>query len=104
MRVLKWRVPVDSQWHPVGSGPVAHVGLEPLPWGGPAGFVTVWTIEPEGFTVAAAQVFTTGQPLSADVEHLGSAIDDLGNPAGRRGLVWHVFRSATQGLVGPHPV
>jgi len=82
-RILKWDIPVDDRDHPIGAGPVAHVGCQ----GGNAGLVTVWTDETDAPATAApasARVYGTGQPLPDGDEAAESVI------AGP--FVWHVLR------------
>ena len=81
IRVLKWNVPVDDEWHPIGSGPVVHVDAF-NPWE-----VFIWTLQENESQTRAARVYGTGQPLPENVEHLGSASANGG------ALIWHVFGS-----------
>lgn len=82
MIVLKWRVPVDDDTHPIGAGRVLLVGSQ-----GEHGTVCVWTLERNAVAVPSVQVIAvgTGQKLPArgNWEHIGSA------QAGP--FVWHVF-------------
>jgi hypothetical protein len=97
-RVLKWRVPADDHWHPVGSGQVVLVDVQPRQVG-PLGTTTVWTLETTDSgdpSVVAARIFGTGQEVPDDVEHVGSCIDGP--------LVWHVFRSDQEPPARPRPV
>lgn len=79
-RILKWTIPVDDRDHPIGAGPVVHVGCQ----GGNAYTVAVWTDETGDPALTSARVYGTGQPLPAHDEAIGSAI------AGP--FVWHVLR------------
>lgn len=81
--VLKWTVPVDDEWHPIGSGPVALVAAQHGPRA-----VQVWTIEGRVNDVhfRSAKVIGTGQAIPESTEHIGSTV------AGE--FVWHVFASA----------
>ena len=81
-RVLKWDVPVDDRDHPIGSGPVVHVGCQH----GPA-VVQVWTDEPDSESVRyrSARVYGTGHEVPLGDSHIGSVIEGP--------LVWHVFAS-----------
>ena len=81
MRVLKWTVPVDDQWHPIGAGDVVHVACQ---MDGPFS-VQVWTLEADNLEMRSACVFGTGQPLPDRVTHLGTALANQG------ALVWHLF-------------
>lgn len=74
--ILKWNVPIDDRWHPIGSGKVAHVGVQEG--------VMVWTIEEDPYNVVyrAARVFATGQPFERG-HHVGTALDGP--------FVWHVI-------------
>ena len=102
-RVLKWTVPVDDQWHPIGGGEVALVAVQGRPevtprgMSGTVGVVTVWTVETfvegwekrqlGGAPTRGARVYGTGHdvPDSPEVPttHLGSCQDGP--------LVWHLF-------------
>lgn len=80
-RVLKWSVPVDSQPHPIGAGPVLHVACQSA-----VDSVEVWTLEPDEPGTRFAQVFGTGLLLPGSVQkHIGSAVTAGG------ALIWHVF-------------
>lgn len=80
-RALRWSVPVDDQWHQIGSGQVLHVDARSN------GTVEVWTLEGSAPSVArTVRVYGTGQSIAeADTEHIGTAL----TPGGA--LVWHVF-------------
>lgn len=99
-RILKWTVPIDDQWHEVGTGPVALVAkwksnADYMSLEGP--FALVWTIEPaeddpmEAYarelnsvrSVRRARVYGTGQDWPSVCDHLGSYVDGP--------LVWHVI-------------
>jgi hypothetical protein len=88
--VLKWHVPVDDHWHPIGPGPV--VLTEMLQSDNHV--VCVWTVEENAdlnsMQARPAKVYGTGQEVPADCAHLGTCRD------GR--FVWHVF-GATQRTV-----
>lgn len=79
-RVLKWAVPVDDHDHPIGSGPVLHVGMQ-------GSVVMVWTDEhdSERPIPRSARVYGTGQEVPKDDFGVGSVIDGS--------FVWHVFVS-----------
>lgn len=79
MRVLKWRVPVDNNWHPIGSGPVVFVDCQ----NNYGETVYVWTEETSEPDLRPARAFATGQPVAQNVTHLGSA--QCGS------FVWHVY-------------
>ena len=81
MKVLKWAVPVDDEFHPIGWGPVARVAASSI------GLVHVWTIEADAVDAPdrPARVYGTGHMVPDDMQHLGSAGDDI--------FVWHVFGS-----------
>ena len=84
VRVLKFNVPVDNQWHPVGGGPVLHVGCQD------AVVVAVWTLEDGSADHSrTVRVFGTGYPLPNGVEHVGTAVAVGGR------LVWHLFATST---------
>lgn len=80
-RILKWDVPVDDRWHPVGGGPVVHVACQYGP-----GSVQVWTIEHNEALLSpgAARVYGTGHVIPSGTHPIGSAVTD-------HGLVWHVL-------------
>lgn len=83
-QILKWNVPVDDQFHPIGAGPVRHVACQHEP-----NTVQVWTEETStSCIVRGARVYATGQPIPADIEHVGSA---LAGP-----LAWHVYATPTK--------
>lgn len=86
-RVLKWDVPVDDRWHPVGAGPVVHVACQFS-----EKVVQVWTDESDTFytPVKAARVYGTGQPLPDNVTVEGTAVVAGGE------LVWHLIREARE--------
>lgn len=82
--VLKWDVPVDDRFHPIGAGPVLHTACQY----GIAQVVQVWTEEtsrtPE---LRGAVVIGTGQELVEGTHHVGSVLASGGR------LVWHVYVS-----------
>lgn len=84
MRVLKWEVPVDEEFHLVGSGQVVHVACQADP-----GTVAVWTCESEEEgrlrVSRAVRAYPTGRPVPPLLEHLGTAL------AADGALVWHLF-------------
>jgi hypothetical protein len=87
-RVLRWEVPVDDAWQPIGNGRVLHVACRP----DADDVVHVWTLEdgpeiPEGDSLNRyARVFGTGHTLTPDAgNHLGTALTTNGV------LVWHLF-------------
>lgn len=91
-RVLKWPVPLDDQWHDIGTGLPCLVGEQ-----GDATTALVWTIEPTTPVPGAsakpwsARVFGTGDPsIPDDAIHLGSY------QSRELPLVWHVF--AVEGI------
>jgi hypothetical protein len=81
-RVLKWNVPVDDQWHEIGSGPVVLVACQSS-----VDTVQVWTDEPdsENIKMRSVRVYGTGHEVPLFDEHLGSVITAMG------ALVWHAF-------------
>lgn len=86
-RALRWSVPVDDQWHPIGGGQVLHVDARSN------GTVEVWTLETTSTTPLSVprtvRVYGTGHPIAeADTEHIGTALTPDG------ALVWHVFGGA----------
>jgi hypothetical protein len=90
MRVLRWEIPVDDQWHQIGGGRVLHTACRPPS----ATTVHIWTLEPENTAIAPrhACVIGTGHRVPMDAgDHLGTAIthDDA--------LVWHVFEQRPRG-------
>lgn len=103
MRVLKWSVPVDSEPHQIGSGPVMlvacqrHFTLAHQVAGEPP-TVEVWTFENDidvdlGTRGRWVRVFGTGESLPEGTGagyHLGSALMNGG------ALVWHVFEVRQQ--------
>jgi hypothetical protein len=110
-RVLRWDVPVDSEWHNIGAGPVVLVAAREYRER-PGDLVEVWTLEdtaPDGVKFddlrkRSVIVAGTGQPVPFDnVEHLGStevpSFNVISGPTrgtvdrveSMAGLVWHVF-------------
>lgn len=107
-RVLRWDVPVDSQWHDIGAGPVVLVAAR-THRERPGDLVEVWTLEDTPGTSTAdlphraVTVIGTGHPAPNDTRHIGSAIVPamrivpsalMSQPdliVSRAGLVWHVF-------------
>lgn len=89
MKVLKWPVPIDDQWHDIGAGPVALVDVR----ADKEHEACVWTIEDDDkvdldiVPKRKARVFSTGQHVPDEAVHLGSYQDIT--PRWR--LVWHVF-------------
>lgn len=81
-RVLKWTVPVDDEWHPIGSGPVVLAACQ---FGVDA--VQVWTDEHDDGNVLRrnARIYGTGHELPPFGQHLGSVMTVGG------ALVWHVY-------------
>lgn len=110
-RVLRWDVPVDSEWHNIGAGAVVLVAAREYRER-PGDLVEVWTLEDtppdsiqfDDLRKRSVIVAGTGQPVPFDnVEHLGSTevpsfnvisgatrgtVDRVETMAG---LVWHVF-------------
>lgn len=91
-RVLRWAVPVNDNWNPIGPGRIVHVACRP----NTDNIVNVWTLEdgpdtPPANTVRRyVRIFGTGQTLTPDTgNHLGSA---LTVPDGV--FAWHVFEQA----------
>lgn len=84
-RVLKWTVPVDDQFHPIGSGPVVLAKAD-------VHHFTVWTEEHVTAppVIRPARVFATGQPVPAGLTHLGSGSAETGAPF-PPALVWHLY-------------
>lgn len=85
--VLKWTIPVDDEWHPVGAGPVLHVASQ----FGKISEVQVWTeevYETRSESITSATVIGTGHSVPDDADPLGSVVTSGGH------LVWHVYRSS----------
>lgn len=83
VKVLRWEVPVDDQWHNVGSGPIAMIASRD----DPGALVEVWTIQPtHEHADRLVRAFGTGQPVPPDTIYLGSTLAGPG-----RALAWHVF-------------
>lgn len=80
--ILKWNVPVDDNYHPIGSGEVVHVGSQ---WG-KRDEIQVWTKESGnvGETRRIVQVYGTGHTIPSDAKPLGTVIAAGGH------LVWHL--------------
>lgn len=94
--VLKWTVPVDDEWHPVGAGPVTHVECIESPT-----TVQVWTLEPVREDLRKtrhARVYGTGNPLPPRGELIGSATYPMSMY--QTVAVWHVVRSYLEPLEG----
>lgn len=93
-RVLKWTVPVDDQWHPVGAGPVIHVASQ----FGYADLMQIWTVEECSVDGAPYQkpmgclIVGTGHRVPDFTESIGSMVVADG------ALVFHAFRSVGQAL------
>ncbi|MDP9224130.1 MAG: hypothetical protein M3P18_09795 [Actinomycetota bacterium] len=81
-RVLKWRVPLDDQPHPIGAGRVVLVAQQQY---GVASEMQVWTVETYGGGTRYVQVFGTGHTVPDDWEPVGSCVSVDGQ------FVWHVF-------------
>ena len=96
-RILKWTVPIDDQWHGIGTGPVALVNHPPSHQASGFRDACVWTVEPaeddplEAYareisavrSIRRARVYGTGQDWPSVCDHLGSYVDGP--------LVWHVI-------------
>lgn len=82
MKVLKWPVPLDDQWHDIGNGLPVMVGEQ-----GDPNTAQVWTTQSEKDKGEPwkARVFGTGHEIPDDAIHLGS-YQSMARP-----LVWHVF-------------
>lgn len=82
LRVLRWSVPVDDDWHPIGGGKVLHVASRIR------GVVDVWTLEGSApSSRRTVRVYGTGHWIHPrDVVHYGTALDG--------DLVWHLFGGA----------
>jgi hypothetical protein len=109
-RVLRWDVPVDSEWHEIGAGHVVHVAARDHRQT-PGDLVEVWTLEdtaPDGIKFDELRkrsviVVGTGHAIPFDnVKHIGSAVVPTFTAVSRKrdtdeqivsmaGLVWHVF-------------
>lgn len=110
-RVLRWEVPVDSEWHDIGAGAVVHVAAR-YHQQQPGDLVEVWTLEATAVDGAGSDELRkrsviavgTGHAIPFDnVEHLGSAVVptfDLvpsmlrggkDHVQSRAGLIWHLF-------------
>lgn len=83
-KVLKWNVPVDDKYHPIGSGKVVLTACQ----FGPS-VVQVWTEEKGDPFIRSATVIGTGHDAPDFTEHVGSALAVGGS------LVWHVYASTT---------
>lgn len=79
-KVLKWSVPVDDSFHPIGSGKVCMVACQYGP-----SIVEVWTEELGEAHYRSAIVVGTGHDVPDYTEHIGSTI------AANGALVWHVY-------------
>lgn len=120
-RVLRWDVPVDSEWHNIGAGAVVHVAARSY-HERPGDLVEVWTLEdtePDGIQFdelrkRSVSVFGTGHLLPRDAVHVGSAVVPTFHvvPGPTRGtvervesmvgLVWHVFAKYAPPAETPH--
>ncbi len=83
-RILRYEVPVDSDWHVLDlpRGPIVHVASRT------PDVVEFWLLDQgDDFTLTKAfQVFGTGQPIPpVAAEHRGTAIAAGGS------LVWHLM-------------
>lgn len=97
-RILKWAVPVDDQWHPIGPGPVVLVGKSPDEPGIRTAYV--WTLEPDTNPRDAsdAQIRTAARshpPREACVVGTGQLFDGWGcshlGSYVAAPFVWHVL-------------
>jgi hypothetical protein len=87
-RILKWTVPVDDKTHPIGAGPVVHVGAQ----GNALEELQVWTEEQVPFTLVGeepqfdtvlARVYGTGHEYPDEGVAVGTVFAPMG-------LVWHL--------------
>lgn len=84
-RIFRWVVPVDSEVHLIGSGPVVHIACRPEQQIGHRRIVEVWTDEVDGgagWGGRRVSAYGTGEPVPEDAHLLGSALDGT--------FVWHV--------------
>lgn len=81
MRIFRYEVPVDDDWHPVRCAPALHVACrDPR-------VVEFWAhpIEDEEIPMRAFRVYGTGQDIpSRGVTYVGTALAP-------GGLVWHLM-------------
>ena len=86
MRVLRYEVPVDGEWHTHRlSGEVLHVAAPA------ADVVEFWALESGGPLIERAfRVFGTGEELAiADSRYVGTGIWPASSVPSR--LVWHLY-------------
>jgi hypothetical protein len=88
MRVLKYEVPLDDNWHEIGFGNVVLVGAKDKY----VAYVWVLVDEEQKRTEAVmgipktyrmARVFGTGQDVPGSWPHIGSYVNEP--------FVWHLF-------------
>lgn len=89
IRVLKWAVPVDDQFHPIGGGKVVHVST--LDAVSP---VYIWTEEEvDKFETVHPPtrhtcIYGTGHSIPPLLEHIGTTV--FGS------MVWHAYAEPTR--------
>lgn len=107
-RVLRWDVPVDDDWHPIGTGRAVHVAARGHRKR-PGDLVEVWTLEdgpdtgPWEVPTRLVTVVGTGHAVPAGSYYIGTApvpafaVNETGQSRhpleieSVAGLVWHVF-------------
>lgn len=87
-RILKWDVPVDGEFHEIGSGWVVHTSIQKQP-----DVVQVWTEEEAGEAKLERLVTVVGTGMQYPPReggmwvHIGSAMTTFV----KESLVWHVL-------------
>ena len=87
MKILKFDIPIDDQWHTIGVGTgVVHTGHQR------EGFVTVWFVQhdPERQNIETYRVYGTGQDIELYVGFTTypKYVATVQAPGG---LVWHLM-------------
>lgn len=86
IRVLRYSVPVDDEWHEVRlAGEILHVATRS------PDVVELWALSDGSSFLRRFRAFGTGHPLPTDraLEHIGSVF------ALRGELVWHLFEDVS---------
>jgi hypothetical protein len=79
-RILKWKLPVDDEWHPV-PGPFHHALVDTYD----PGVVLLWGFEQEEPLPFEIRVFGTGHDIPDEANCVGTVRHE------QTGLVWHVL-------------
>ena len=91
-RILKWKLPVDDQWHPVPN-PFQHCAVD---YHDP-GVVWIYGVDQEEMDPWEMRVFGTGHEIPDGTSWISTVRHDP------TGLVWHVLVRQVEPTPEPEP-